>query len=172
MLVEKSADLGHISLAVDDVGRSVVRIGEGDACGALRACGSYAFGHIFGHEVVVFPVNKQDFDCLARRYMTPQYMLDENGEPMLDENGEPIEMSQGGIGWGDGTMLELYATTQEQYDQIMELYRSIDTVYTYDEAIYSIVRSVALRYFNDDLTVNEAVDQIQSRVKIYVNENL
>ena len=119
-----------------------------------------------------FPVNKQDFDCLARRYMTPQYMLDENGEPMLDENGEPIEMSQGGIGWGDGTMLELYATTQEQYDQIMELYRSIDTVYTYDEAIYSIVRSVALRYFNDDLTVNEAVDQIQSRVKIYVNENL
>ena len=104
--------------------------------------------------------------------MTPQYVLDENGVPLLDENGNPIEMSQGGMGWGDGTMVELYATTQEQYDQIMELYRSIDTVYTYDDAIYSIVRSVAMRYFNDDLTVYEAVDQIQSRVKIYVNENL
>ena len=119
-----------------------------------------------------FPVNKQDFDRMAEQYMTPMYMLDENGEPMLDENGDPIEMSQGGIGWGDGSMLELYATTQEQYDQIMELYRSIDTVYTYDEAVYAIVHSVALRYFNDDLTVHEAVDQIQSRVKIYVNENL
>lgn len=119
-----------------------------------------------------FPVNKQDFERMAQQYMTPMYMLDENGEPMLDENGDPIEMSQGGIGWGDGTMLELYATTQEQYDQIMELYRSIDTVYTYDDAIYAIVHSVALRYFNDDLTVYEAADQIQSRVKIYVNENL
>ena len=119
-----------------------------------------------------FPVNRQDFDRMAQQYMTPMYMLDENGEPMLDENGDPIEMSQGGIGFGDGSMLELYATTQEQYDQIMELYRSIDTVYTYDDAIYAIVHSVALRYFNDDLTVNEAVDQIQSRVKIYVNENL
>lgn len=119
-----------------------------------------------------FPVNKQDFDRLARQYMTPQYMLDENGEPMLDENGNPIEMSQGGIGWGDGVMVELYATTEEQYEQIMELYRSIDTVYTYDQEIYSIVRDVALRYFNDDLTVYEAADQIQSRVKIYVNENL
>ena len=119
-----------------------------------------------------FPVNRQDFDRLAQQYMTPQYMLDENGEPMLDENGDPIEMSQGGIGFGDGTMLDLYATTQEQYDQIMELYRSIETVYTYDEEIYAIVLDAALRYFNDDLTVEEAADQIQSRVKIYVNENL
>lgn len=119
-----------------------------------------------------FPVNRQDFDRLAEQYMTPYYMLDENGEPMLDENGDPIEMSQGGIGWGDGTMLELYATTEAQYEQIMELYRAIDTVYTYDEQVYAIVQNVALRYFNDDLTVEEAADQIQSRVKIYVNENL
>ncbi|MBR2130927.1 MAG: hypothetical protein IJ955_00065 [Oscillospiraceae bacterium] len=119
-----------------------------------------------------FPVNRQDFDRMAQQYMTPQYVLDEYGEPMLDENGNPIEQSQGGIGWGDGTMVELYATTQEQYDQIMELYHSIDMVYTYDETIYSIVRDVARRYFNDDLTALEAVDQIQSRVKLYVNENL
>ena len=119
-----------------------------------------------------FPVNRQDFDRLAEQYMTPRYMLDENGEPMLDEDGNPIEMSQGGIGFGDGTMLDLYATTEAQYDQIMELYRSIETVYTYDEEIYAIVLDAALRYFNDDLTVEEAADQIQSRVKIYVNENL
>ncbi|MBR2894340.1 MAG: hypothetical protein IKC03_01605 [Oscillospiraceae bacterium] len=119
-----------------------------------------------------FPVNRQDFDRMAQQYMTPQYLLDEYGEPILDKNGDPIEQSQGGIGWGDGTMVELYATTQEQYDQIMELYHSIDMVYTYDETIYSIVRDVARRYFNDDLTAEEAVDQIQSRVKIYVNENL
>ncbi len=119
-----------------------------------------------------FPVNKQDFDRMAEQFMTPQYILDENGEPLLDENGEPIEQSQGGIGWGNGEMVELYATTQEEYDEIMELYRSIDSVYNYDESIYSIVLEVAQRYFNEDITVQAAADQIQSRVKIYVNENL
>lgn len=119
-----------------------------------------------------FPVNKQDFDHMAKQYMTPQYMLDENGEPMLDENGEPMEYSQGGIGWGDGEMVELYATTQEQYDKVMALYGAIDSVYSFDESIYSIVRDVALRYFNGDITTEAAADQIQSRVKIYVNENL
>ena len=119
-----------------------------------------------------FPVNRQDFDRLAERYMTPNYILDENGQPMLDENGEPMEQSQGGIGWGDGTMVELYSTSQEEYDQIMELLDAIDTIYTYDEKIYAIVLDVAQRYFNDDITAQAAADQIQSRVKLYVNENL
>lgn len=54
----------------------------------------------------------------------------------------------------------------------MALYEAIDTIYSYDESIYSIVLDVAQRYFNDDITVEMAADQIQSRVKIYVNENL
>lgn len=119
-----------------------------------------------------FPVNRQDFDRMAEEAMTPNYILDENGEPMLDENGEPMEYSQGGWGWGDGTYFEAHSTSQEEYDQLMALYEAIDTIYTYDESIYSIVLEVAQRYFNDDITVEMAADQIQSRVKIYVNENL
>lgn len=119
-----------------------------------------------------FPVNRQDFDRVAQEAMTPNYILDENGEPMLDENGEPMEYSKYGMGWGDGTYFEAYSTSQEEYDQFMALYEAIDTLYTYDESIYSIVLEVAQRYFNDDITVEMAADQIQSRVKIYVNENL
>ncbi|MGM9607358.1 MAG: hypothetical protein ACI3XJ_07625 [Oscillospiraceae bacterium] len=119
-----------------------------------------------------FPVNRQDFDRMAEQAMTPEYILDENGEPMLDENGEPMEQSQGGWGWGDGTYFEAYSTSQEEYDQFMALYEAIDSIYSYDEKIYSIVLDVAQRYFNDDITVEMAADQIQSRVKLYVNENL
>ncbi len=119
-----------------------------------------------------YPVNRQDFEAMARREMTPEYMLDENGEPMLDENGDPMEYSQGGYGWGNGQMVEVYAAKQEHYDQIMALCDTIDAVYSYDESIYSIVLDVAQRYFNDDITVEAAADQIQSRVKLYVNENL
>jgi len=118
-----------------------------------------------------FPVNKQDFDRVAERYMTPMYRYDENGDILLDENGDPVEESQGGYGW-ETLMVEIYATTQEQYDQVMELYEAIDTVYTYDEKIYAIVLEVAQRYFNGDITSQAAAEQIQSRVKLYVNENL
>ncbi len=119
-----------------------------------------------------FPVNRQDFDRMAEDAMTPEYILDENGAPVLDENGEPMEYSQGGWGWGDGSYFEAYATSQEEYDQFMALYEAIDTLYTYDESVYAIVLEVAQRYFNGDITVEMAADQIQSRVKIYVNENL
>lgn len=119
-----------------------------------------------------FPVNRQDFDRMAEEAMTPNYILDENGEPMLDENGEPMEDWTSRRHWSDGTILDMYSTSQEEYDQIMALYEAIDTIYSYDESIYSIVLDVAQRYFNDDITVEMAADQIQSRVKIYVNENL
>lgn len=119
-----------------------------------------------------FPVNRQDFEAMARREMTPEYMLDENGDPILDENGDPMEYSQGGYGWGYGQMVEVYAASQEHYDKILALCDSINTIYSYDESIYSIVLDVAKRYFNDDITVQAAADQIQSRVKLYVNENL
>lgn len=119
-----------------------------------------------------FPVNRQDFEAQAKVAMTPDYMLDENGDPMLDENGDPIEYSQGGIGWGSGEMIELYSASQEDYDQFMKLYETIDTMYSYDEKVYAIVQDVAQRYFNDDITVEAAADQIQSRVKLYVNENI
>ena len=119
-----------------------------------------------------FPVNRQDFDRMAEQYMTPEYILDENGEPMLDENGEPMEYSQGGMGWGNGMYMEIYSTSQEEYDQVMELIDAIDSVYSYDEKLFSIIMDVAQRYFNGDITVEAAADQIQSRVKINVNENL
>ena len=101
--------------------------------------------------------------------MTPEYQTDENGDPVLNENGNPIELSMGGW-YINGTELEMKAVSQEDYDQFMELYNAIDRVYTYDTEIYDIVNKMAEPYFNGDSTVEEIVNQIQSRVGLYVNE--
>ena len=119
-----------------------------------------------------FPTNKHDFDLARESAMTPDgYKLDENGNQILDENGKPIEESHHSVGWGDGFMVDIYSTSQEEYDQIMALYNEIDNVYSYDKEIFAIVTDVAGSYFAGDRSLDDTAGQIQSRVKLYVNEN-
>ena len=92
-------------------------------------------------------------------------------DPVLDENGNPIEISTMGYGMGD-IMVDIYATSQEEYDQFMALYNAIDSIYSYDQEIYNIVNSEAQGFFNGDKTAQDAARQIQSRVTLYINENL
>ena len=68
-------------------------------------------------------------------------------------------------------MIDIYATTQEEYDQIMELYNSITRISEYDDKIFEIVNEVAASYFNGDKTVEDTANLIQSRVELYVNES-
>lgn len=116
-----------------------------------------------------FSTNKADFEKMVEKAMKKEYQLDENGEQVLDENGQPIEVPKYTYGFNNLTV-EVYATTQEQYDQFMALYNAIDSVYTYDQNIYNIVNEVAGGYFNGDKTVEDTAKQIQDRVTLYVNE--
>lgn len=51
--------------------------------------------------------------------MTPNYILDENGEPMLDENGEPMEDWTSRRHWLLTARFWICnSTSQEEYDQI------------------------------------------------------
>ena len=117
-----------------------------------------------------FPVNKADFDKMAEEAMTAEYMTDGEGNPVLDLDGNPIEESQGGWGWDD-MMIDIRATSQSEYDQIMELYNAIDSVYSYDTKIFEIVTDVAGSYFAGDKPLEDAASLIQNRVNTYVNES-
>ena len=118
-----------------------------------------------------FPTNKQDFDFIVKQAMTPAgYETDENGNQVLDENGNPIEISNSSWSW-DGFQIDIMATTQAEYDQIMALYNAVDSLYSYDQNIYDIVTDVAGGYFSGDRSLDDTASQIQSRVKLYVNEN-
>ena len=110
-----------------------------------------------------FPVNKADFDKVAEEAMTAEYMTDGEGNPVLDLDGNPIEESQGGWGWDD-MMIDIRATSQSEYDQIMDLYNAIDSVYSYDTKIFDIVTDVADSYFAGDRSLEDAASLIQNRV--------
>lgn len=124
-----------------------------------------------GNDVWNFPTNQAAFDKKLEKAMTPEYEIDpETGEPMIDpETGEKVEVSQGGYGWGS-LMIDIYAIKQEQADKIVNVINSINNVYSYDEDIMNIIQEEAAAYFNGDKSAQQVADLVQSRAKIYVNE--
>lgn len=119
-----------------------------------------------------FPANKADFEWVVKDAMTPDgYETDENGNQVLDENGDPIEVSHSSWGWGNNLNIDIYATTQEEYDQIMDLYNKVDKMYGMDNNVFDIVTEVAGSYFAGDRSLDDAAGLIQNKVTTYVNES-
>ena len=116
-----------------------------------------------------FPVNKNAFNERLEEAMTPMWKTDENGNYVLDENGNRIEESRGGWGWGD-IMIEMYALTQEEADEVLDLINSTTKVANYDESISSIVLELCEAYFSGQKSAAETAKLVQSKVNIYVNE--
>lgn len=118
-----------------------------------------------------FPINKDDFDFIARQAMTPEYEMEYDGTYALDSKGRKIEKeATGGYredGMGD---LRYYAVTQADYDQIMALYNAIEGQQTIAPEVLSVITEVAGAYFAGDKTLDEAVELIQNRVELYVKE--
>ena len=102
--------------------------------------------------------------------MTPRYQEDENGNQVLDENGSPIEITMGSWWITDDVEIEIKTPTQADYDQLMALYNAVESVFYTDEKVLEIVSDEAAAYFAGDKGLDECAAQIQSRVKLYVNE--
>ena len=118
-----------------------------------------------------FPSNKADFQWMAEQSMIPDgYKTDENGNQILDEDGNPIEESHSSWGINNFT-ISIYATKQEEYDQIMDLYNQVDRMSGSDDNVYDIVTEVSGSYFAGDRSLDDAASLIQNKVTTYVNES-
>lgn len=120
------------------------------------------------------PTLKSAYDAQLKDAMRKQYEMDEEGNILLDEEGNPIESSQGGMSYGDGWSVDYYAVTQEEADQIEELIANTQRVinYNYASEVYKIIEEEAAPYFAGQKPLDEVVDIIQSRVDIYISENM
>ena len=116
-----------------------------------------------------FPSNINAYNAKLKEAMTPEYEKDADGNYVLDENGNKIEVSRGGMGWGD-TMVELYATTQEQADKLWELITTTTKVADYSSSIYEIVNEQTPAFFSGQKSAEEVARLIQNKANIYVNE--
>lgn len=109
-----------------------------------------------------FPIMKSALEKSLAREMEDEYYEDAEGK----------KHKQPRTTWGmEDFQMEVYAASQEQVDVVKELIESADTLYQYDEEMFTIIMEEAKPYFEGQKTVKEVADIIQSRVQIYVNEN-
>lgn len=119
-----------------------------------------------------FPSNIHSYEAKKTDAMTPVYQKDDEGHIMLDpETGEKMMESKGGY-W-DSTAQEWvnsYYYTQEEIDKIESVIMSADRAYTLDEAINDIVNEQVEAFFAGQRSAEDVAKLIQSKAKIYVNE--
>lgn len=87
-----------------------------------------------------------------------------------DENGNKVEYDE--TYYIGGVEIVLEPLTKADCDRVIGYLKSADHVYNYDRNILSILEEECAAYFEGQKSVKEVADIIQSRIQIYVNENL
>lgn len=118
-----------------------------------------------------FSTKKTAYDAVMEKAMTPNYLRDQDGNVIEDENGNPQEVSNGGYGYGDDIMIEVYSVKQEEADAIWQIINQISGTMKYNTQLMNIIEEETAPFFQGQKTVDEVMDIIQSRVQIYVNES-
>lgn len=101
-----------------------------------------------------FPINKGAFDR------------------MFQQDAQGQESSRHRYAYTDSNGRTQYykAATQADYDQIMELYEAVDSMYRWDSGLGEMILEIAGAYFAGDKTLDETVQLIQNRAQLYVDE--
>ena len=120
-----------------------------------------------------FAVNRETFDeqmLMRLEYWTDPY----TGEIFTDANGDPVEFTPSGIGVGYPgdivLMAYLFAPSEAQMDRFWKLYESTEQITGRNDPLLDIVMEQADVYFAGDKNLEETVQLIQNRAKLYVNE--
>ncbi|MBQ3105738.1 MAG: extracellular solute-binding protein [Lachnospiraceae bacterium] len=108
-----------------------------------------------------FPIKKSALEKLEEKAQQKPYYLDENDQKV--EYDETYYLN--------GVEIIIDPMTAEETAQITQFLGSVDQVVSYDNQLTEIVFEEADSYFSGQKSAKEAAEIIQSRVKIYVNEN-
>ena len=108
-----------------------------------------------------FSTNKKAFEKQAENAMKQEYTAD----------GEPIPLYSYGTSNSD-EMIDVYAMTQAEYDKIMEVINSTTRVMTYDQEVLDIIKDETSAFFEGQKSAEETAKMIQSRVGLYVGEQM
>jgi len=88
----------------------------------------------------------------------------------IDENGNKVEYNDSY--WIGGQEIIIEPMTAARAQEVKDYVLSADKLYYYDSAIVDIICEEAAPFFAGQKTAEQAADIIQSRVQIYVNENM
>lgn len=109
-----------------------------------------------------FSVLQSQFDAYMEEAMTPDTWTDEEGNVTEYPKIEYTDSS--------GETVQIMAMSQKKYDQFLELLNNTTKMADYDESIMEIVMDEAQPFLAGKDSAEKVARMVQSRVRIYVNE--
>lgn len=122
----------------------------------------------------IFPSIKSVYEEKMKEATKEEYLMDENGEFILDEDGEKIPVNTGGsMSDSSGWTYEFHTPTKEEAAIVEALIeKAVPSNYTLDTTIMNIINEEAEPFFKGQKSVDEACSIIQSRISMYMKENM
>lgn len=117
-----------------------------------------------------FKTNRDAFNKDLEQQMTPNYMMNPDGSYVLDENGDKIEYTN--TWYMGGTEVQIGALKQEEADQILALIESLDRVMSEDSELIQMVIDDSEAFFAGQKSAEEVGKLLQSKLTIYLSEQL
>ena len=109
----------------------------------------------------MFPVSKKHLEQMAKKAMERETYTDDEGETQYINESVYI----------NGAEVKLPTLTQEDVDQVMELFETADSAYELDETLMNIVQEETAPFFKGQKTAEECAKILQSKAQIYIDEN-
>lgn len=109
-----------------------------------------------------FPISVKRLNELAKEAMEKPYYMDEDGKKEEYDD----------IMYINGQELIIPPMTQEEVDRFLEQLYSFNHVYKMDATLLNIISEETAPYFAGQKSAKDVAAVIQSRVQIYVNENM
>ncbi|MDR2530120.1 MAG: hypothetical protein LBC65_01080, partial [Oscillospiraceae bacterium] len=95
-----------------------------------------------------------------------------DGGKDTDDDGESDVFPKGMLPSTGGSMLYYYAMTESELERGMQFINSITRLSESDDSVVQIIKEELGAFFNGQKTASAVADIIQSRVSLYVNEQL
>lgn len=109
----------------------------------------------------VFPIKLSSLEKQAEAFKERPYWTDGNGEKQYYDNTT----------WMGGQEIKIGVNTDEDNQRVMELIKSVDSVWRYDSKITEIISEEAAAYFEGQKSAKDVAEIIQNRVSNYIAEN-
>lgn len=121
----------------------------------------YFLTYEYQKETWGFPTNMERYEELKKEAMQKPYYLDENNNKVEYDDTYYV----------NGLEVIIPPMTEAEVQKVEDFIFSIDQTVTYDEDLLNIIMEEAEGFFAGQKSAKEVADIIQSRARIYVNEN-
>ena len=108
-----------------------------------------------------FPIRISSLEKMEKKAWEKPYYIDQEGNKVEYENTY----------WIGNMEIPASPLTKEETGKVMDFIKSVNRSSSYNENIFNIVMEEAAVFFEGEKSAREVADIMQSRVKIYINEN-